>query len=632
VLDLMRRQAKSWLIKIALGGVIIVFIFWYGWSGPMDETRSEVAKVNDEAISYDRFNIIYQSEMEKLRLRFRDGLPEGLLDKIDMKQEVLKRLINQTLLVQEAQRLGFKVTDEDLVEDIATFPFFQRNGAFDDQAYQVYVRQLKLTPASYESLRKQELLEARVAGLLTDGIKTDPREIKTFWHFQNDKLLLAMALIKTEQTPGEETPSDATLAEFFKKNEKKYEIPAAVDVDYVAFSWRDVSKDVSVDDEEARSYYLNQPKEFTTPDAVRARHILLKLASDADEETENRVKSKIEELRKRIAEGEDFAKVAEAESQDAAAAKGGDLGWIVKGAMSPQIEDRAFALAQGELSEPFRSRQGFHILRVDEKREERTAPFEEVAQKINDKLVEEKARRKAVDLADSFYERAYRNEELRESAKAFGLDVKAAEGVTKAVGLPGVGPNREVMEEAFQLKDGDLSKLITAGDTYVLMKIVKVIPERLPPLQDVAKQVDRDYAAETAMEAARKKAVDLIAALREPAANPEETAAKFGTAWETLDPVSRTTGLVPRLGSAPEVQEMLSTISSGAPVFASPIPLEGGVAVVRLTSVEKASDESYEKERAAFEKWVSEVRRAEFLQGWLKTFESKARVTANKKL
>jgi peptidyl-prolyl cis-trans isomerase D len=632
VLDLMRRHAKSWLIKVALGGVIIVFIFWYGWSGPIEEDRNEVAKVNDQVISYDQFNTVYSSEMEKLRLRFKDGIPEGLLDKMDMKQEVLKRLINRVLLLQTARSLGFTVTNEDLVEDIASFPYFQRNGVFDDQMYHAYLRGIKLTASTYETLRKEELLEARLAGLLTDGVKTDPQEIKSFWHFQNDKLVLAVAVIKTDQASSGEAPNETALSEFFRKNEKKYEIPASVDLEYVSFSWKDVAKEVSVDEEEARAYYFNQPKEFTTPETVRARHIVLKAPADADEATESALKTKIEEIRKKIIEGADFAKTAEAESQDDTAPKGGDLGVIVKGTLSPQIEEKAFSLAPGEISEPLRSQQGFHILKVEEKKEERTAPFEEVAAKIKDKLIEEKARRKAAELADSFYEKAYRSEDLRESAKDFGLEVKTAEGVAKAVGLPGMGPNREVMDEAFHLKEGDLSKLISAGDTYTLMRIVKVTPERIPPLQDVLKQVTQDYIAEAAMEAARKKAADLVAALRVPGADPEETAAKFGTSWEALDPVSRTTGLVPRLGAGPEVQELLSTISSAAPVFAAPIQVDGGMAVVRLKSSEKATDEAYEKERAAFEKWVTEVRRAEFLQGWLKVFESKAKVTANKKL
>jgi peptidyl-prolyl cis-trans isomerase D len=98
----MRRHARSWLIKAALGGIIIVFVFWYGWSGPVDESSSSVAEVNGTIISYDYFYSVYYSELEKLKLRFRGAMPEGLLEKLNLKQKIVKGLVNQLLLLQEA--------------------------------------------------------------------------------------------------------------------------------------------------------------------------------------------------------------------------------------------------------------------------------------------------------------------------------------------------------------------------------------------------------------------------------------------------------------------------------------------------------------------------------------------------
>ena len=183
MLDLMRRHAQSWIIKAALGGIIIVFIFWYGWSGPRDKSGDYAAKINDTIITPDSFRNVYESQMEQIKLRFKGPIPPELLDK-DRKKEIIQQMVNQILLVQEAERLGFMVTTEDLVQDIRSNPMFQRNGVFDESAYRDFLNEIKMTPSMYEQTRRQELLSGQVFNLLTEGVKTDPEEIKRFWHFQ----------------------------------------------------------------------------------------------------------------------------------------------------------------------------------------------------------------------------------------------------------------------------------------------------------------------------------------------------------------------------------------------------------------------------------------------------------------
>ena len=111
----------------------------------------------------------------------------------------------------------------------------------------------------------------------------------------------------------------------------------------------------------------------------------------------------------------------------------------------------------------------------------------------------------------------------------------------------------------------------------------------------------------------------------------EAAAKKFGATWEKLDPVSRGAGFIPKLGSAPEVNEMLTTLSMAAPVFETPVPAPEGVAVVRLVGLEQASDEQYAKEADAFEGRVAEFRKMEFFRGWLRLFEEKSKITINDK-
>ena len=629
MLDLMRKHAKSWLIKVALGGIAIVFIFWYGWSGPTEDRSTYAAKVNDEIISQQWLDTVYNHELEKRERPFRGRkMPEGLLDKTELKKRVLKDLVDQLLLMQEAKRLGFYVTNQDLIDDIRSNPAFQVNGVFDERAYEMRLREVKWGLRQYETFRKNQMLEAELATLLIDGVKTDPEEIKKLWHFQNDKLVLSMLLVKPEEDKKAEAVDPDALKAFFKKNEKKYELPASLKLTYVLFSWRDFQNRVSVSDDEVMTYYQNHPKDFTSPETIKARHILIKAPPDADKEKIEELKKKADEILARIKGGEDFEKVASTESQDeATASKGGELGLIAKGTMAPELEAAAFKLQAGETGGPVLTKLGYHLIKVDEKTPEKLAEFESVKEKIHAKLIEEKARRKAADDSEKFYEEVYRGEDLEGPAKKFQLPIKTADAITRAGGIPETGTDPKPMDEAFLLKEGEISRLVKTGDDYVIMKLIQKTGERIPDLQAIHDTVLKDYLAEQATNAVRKKAEQVIEALKKDSADQEEVAKQFGLKWQKLAPVSRTAQVVAGLGNAPGVRDMLTSVSMAAPLFPSPLSVPEGVAVVRLSEIERASDEDFAKRGEEFENWIKEVRKTEFLTGWLRLLEERAKIT-----
>jgi peptidyl-prolyl cis-trans isomerase D len=632
VLDLMRKHARAWFIKVALGAIIVTFVFIYGWSGPGEKSRNNVAEVNGTVITYDHFVNVYESELEQIKLRYQGALPPDLLEKLNLKRNVVKGLVNQVLLLQEAGRLGLLVTDEDVVQNIRSNPMFQRDGVFDLALYRGYLSTIKLSPSSYESMHKQELLERQVVRILTDGVKTDPEEIKQLWHFENDKVVLSLLLIKTDLASEKASPDAKDLEAFFKEHQAKYEIPPSLKLQYVAFSWRDIAKTLSVSDEEAQAYFQNHPKEFTQPEQIRARHILLKIPPGASKETLEEVRKKAEEILTGIKAGEDFAKLAQSQSQDeATAGKGGDLGFFSRGTLNPALETAAFKLDPGKVSEPVLTPQGYDLIKVEEKKPEVEQDFSSVKDKIVEKLLEEKARKKVAEVSEKFYEQVYRSEDLEGPAKQFGLQFKQADSVTKAGGIPDLGNDPKIIDEAFQLKTDDVSRMLKIGDNFIVMKLLEKSKERMPTLDEVNTTVVKDYLKQQAMLTARKKAEEVIEELKKQPADAEAAAKKLGVSWEKLEPIPRTAGFIPKLGSAPEVSEMLTTLSMAAPLFATPIPAPDGVAVVRLVGLEQGSDEQYAKEVGDFERRVVQVQKTEFLRGWLGLLEQKSKIEINDK-
>jgi peptidyl-prolyl cis-trans isomerase D len=292
----------------------------------------------------------------------------------------------------------------------------------------------------------------------------------------------------------------------------------------------------------------------------------------------------------------------------------------------------ASQLDVGKFSEPVRTEQGYHILSVTEKEPEQQVPFEQVRDKTIEKLLQEKARKQVNVDADNFYELAYRKEDLEEPAKKFGFEVRKADGIIKDGGIPEVGSDPKIMSEAFGLKTGELSRLMKSGDNFVLLKLVEKARERDPELDEVRGIVERDYRKELALRNAGKKAEEIIQALRDKPNDAGGIAGQFGLKWDKLDPVSRTATSVPSLGNSPEVLDMLTSVTSEVPIFGKPIPTSAGMAVVRLLSVERASDEQYAREARSVEDWVREVRKTDFRRGWLRVLEEKAKIDLNEKM
>lgn len=144
--------------------------------------------------------------------------------------------------------------------------------------------------------------------------------------------------------------------------------------------------DLAVTDAEAQEFYQKNERFYVEKEGIRASHILVKVDENAPEEKVAEAKKKIEEIQAELKKGLDFDEAAKKYSEGPSSPKGGDLGFFGRGQMVKQFEDAAFALEAGQVSEPIRTRFGFHIIKVHEKRTERKKPFDEVKDQIMESL------------------------------------------------------------------------------------------------------------------------------------------------------------------------------------------------------------------------------------------------------
>jgi len=151
-----------------------------------------------------------------------------------------------------------------------------------------------------------------------------------------------------------------------------------------------VRQKITVTAEESNKFYNNNPNLFKQPEQVKASHILIKVAPDAQEAKKKQARKKIETIQKKVRQGEDFGSLAKANSEGPTAQRSGDLGYFSRGQMVKPFEDAAFALNIGEVSEIVETQFGYHLIKVTDKKPARTIPYKEVQPMLDKHLKNEK--------------------------------------------------------------------------------------------------------------------------------------------------------------------------------------------------------------------------------------------------
>jgi peptidyl-prolyl cis-trans isomerase SurA len=150
---------------------------------------------------------------------------------------------------------------------------------------------------------------------------------------------------------------------------------------------RQVAKKVNITNEDVERYYRLNASKFRSEDRVRLRHILFSLSETATSDQVQEVTEKSTEVYNRIVAGGDFAELAREFSQGAGQADGGDIGWVKRGTLVPGIEQVAFEkLSVGQVSTPFRTRMGMHIVKLEARENGAVLPLSAVAPKIREEL------------------------------------------------------------------------------------------------------------------------------------------------------------------------------------------------------------------------------------------------------
>ncbi|MDD2389301.1 MAG: SurA N-terminal domain-containing protein [Desulfobacterales bacterium] len=611
MLNLMRSKANTWVIKFLLGAIVIVFVFW-GVGSFRSKRGARVATVNGETITIEEYRESYDSLIEQLRQRFGSSLNDDMINLLQVKHQALDRLIDQRLLLQEADELSFKVSDSELAETIRSMSAFHANGVFDQGLYKNILSRYQMTPEQFENFQRKSMLIEKVRTLIVDSVKVSDQEAMAWYNWENASANIDFVMFDPSRYQ-DIAHSDEAIRLYYDQHKETYKTDPMVKVQYLRFEPEAYKSEIQLTSEEIEEYYNSNLSEFETPATVEARHILLKVNENDSDEAVAKAKQKAMDIFKMSREGKDFAALAKQYSEGPAKKDGGYLGIFKRQDMVKPFSDKAFSMKPGEISEPVRTRFGWHLIKVEKVNEASTMSLKEAEEKIRGILTEDKTRTLAYDSAEAVYDAFIEGDNLADIAKSRQLEIHTTDFFSGKDSVNGISKSSEFVAVAFNLSAMEISDIQDLGDGYYLIQVIEKESEKIPGLDTVKDRVMSDFISDKQGEKAAEDSNRFFSALKS-GKSMEEEVKSYGVTVSYTGWFKRNAS-IPEIGYESEIAEASFKLSADNPLPERVFKGAKGYYVIRF-------GERKTPDAQAFEKARSEVTDRLLKQKQFKTFDT----------
>ena len=597
-----RNKAQSFGVKLIFGIIIIVFVFWgVGNMGGM--SSDSLAVVNGEKITIREFAKVWERVAREER-RNNPEIFENEEAVTQYKRMVLDQLITMRLFLQEAQRLGVTVTPHELKVVVDTYNEFQDDqGKFDPARYRQMIAVLGLTQGEFENDLRMELTRNKLIRYLGMSAGLSEQEAKSVYDFRLEKRPVEYVLFSVDEYAKNAEASDEEIAAYYEKNKEQFRLPVRASAEYLLLTPDTLAKGYPPEEDAVKEYYEAHRSEYHRPASFQARHILILSPADdaadpAAKEAVAKAKEKLDAVLAGLERGEEFADLARQYSDDVYSADiGGMLSWINAGESgSPELEELAFSLKPGEVGKPLRQPQGWHILKLEDKKDARDLPLDEVRADI----VQELGRAKAeadfatvqhaaedalamggsfADLAEQFHVEQHKADLIPqdELEKKLGVQSDSRQILVDSIAAVTGGSGASTIPVPLNIEKG-----------IALVRVNEGRASEIPPLADVSESIKGILTLEKGLGLARAAAEAAL-----PSFTGQEAPEAFKSkVQKSARPAVRISPSLEPLGPAPALVDDLFLARSGdwlPAVYDTP----SGVVIARAAAVEPVAEEEW---------------------------------------
>lgn len=517
MLQTIRDRAQGIVAYIIIGLLIIPFALFGVYNYFTGGSNPPVATVNGIEITRTDLDSAVQRQQAQLRQMLGDQYNPAMFDAAQLRRQVLEQLINQAVLLSFVRSHGFRFTDESLRSFIHSQPYFLVNGQFSNEHYRAVLRQNGYSTDQYEAqLRQEQLLRQLELGIAATPVIT-AHDAARFVALERQSRDLAWLKIASASFRDQAQVDDKAIQHYYDMHKQAFQQPAQVKISYIELSENAWASELKPDEKALRRFYEEfKDSRFAVPAARDIRNILIKVPENARKQQVEAARRQIEALRQEIVQGADFAEIARRHSQDVGSARrGGDLGFVRRGETVAEVEKAAFKLHVGELSEPIRSRFGWHLIEVAAIHPGGVKPFTEVEAQIRQELVSQQAAKRFYELSNQVANYAYEHpDSLKPVADKYGLKIQQSTWFSQSGAKEGIATHPQVVKAAFGddvLKQGLNSQSIELDDTrQIILRVDHQKPAAVSPLDEVRDQIRNRLIASNASEQAQALGTELL--------------------------------------------------------------------------------------------------------------------------
>ncbi|MEJ2671373.1 MAG: SurA N-terminal domain-containing protein [Deltaproteobacteria bacterium] len=510
MLQWLRKVSSSWLIAVAIGAIVVVFVFW-GVGSYRSSRAQQAAEVNGTIIPMSAFARQYNRLVKQYQERAGGELTPEMIKGLHLKEIALSQLVDDALILQAAPRLGLKVTDAELRRHIQSYPGFQKNGRFDDKRYVWLLGRNHLSPQDFENAERQRLLLRKVVEEVTSLAKVSDAQLWELLRISKEEVNVNYLKVSPEKFLARENPFEEAVARYYKENEAKFRLPDRARVKYLVFKTEDYLKRVKLSPEEVQDFLKEHQDEYTRPKVIQVRQIFIPVSAKATKAQRRQAVQKVEALARQIKAGADFADLARAHSQDAATKdKGGELGPVKRGEHSQEWDKIAFGLQPGGMGLAATAK-GFYLIKMEAVKE--TEPVPEATKKVEQRLKEEKAKQLAQNAARQAREGLSQGS-VAAVAKKLGVTPKETPLFALQDPVPGLGMQPAFNQTALHLKPRQTSKVVELSMGFAVLRGVEHQAAHLPALAQIKDRVKTALKQSLARKKADQEATRLLGELR----------------------------------------------------------------------------------------------------------------------
>ena len=537
MLQNMRDKSQSWVAKVIVGVIVLVFALT-GWESISRFTSNDqkAAEVNGTVISTAELEQAVSLQRRQLSQQLQQMGQQFDPDMIDdniLRASVLQGLIDRAVLLEGARDANLRVSEQMVDQMLLNTPDFQVNGQFDANRFDVVIRNMGMSSRmAFRELVRQELTLAQLRNAYQATAFATPQERQHLAQLEKQTRDFAVIELNIDSNSVEIT--DEQIEQYYSANQADFMSPETVVLEALTLSRSNFFDEVEVDDAALESLYHREIGNMV--ERRRASHILFDAEGDGLQQAEA--------AKARLDAGEDFAELVKEFSQDTGTVNnGGDLGYVDRDSFDPEFESALYALEENQVSDPVLSSFGYHLIKLTALQSSDVPSFESMRESLEQELKNEQVARRFVEASRELATLAYESEDLAEAARALNVEIDTHRPVERSGG-EGLTANPRVMAAAFSedvLQNRRNSELIELdADTVTVVRVKEHhISEQLELAQVKADILDR-LRFEQAVEQADQRAQELVTQLQDGKLDAASLAQQLDQEWQLHEAAGRT--------------------------------------------------------------------------------------------